>query len=152
MSKYTARFLDEERILKRLVATTLPKKLPIEGKQITASGSKEIYAFDIVTIKDKVARERQNVKNSSVPFVRKKGSGYSYKEDQLHKYAYNPPYGILPQLATLNPEELLALANQFSIMKFQYQERGDYLRAFLFGWRQRLIERVLSRTAHIEHG
>jgi hypothetical protein len=157
MSSYKPMFLDEERILRRLVSATMPKESPINLKsdgvyQTSAKVKKPVYAFDIVEIKTRVDKQKQSRKTDSIPFERKKNAGYVYKENQLHKYAYNPPYGILPQLATLNPDELLSLANQFSIMKFQYQERGDYLRAFLFGWRQRLIERVLSRTATIEKG
>ncbi len=155
INKYKPMFLDEKRILSRLVSATLPKPLPAKKgrKATTASSSKTFYAFDFVEIKRRAdALNPTQPGKGMAPVVKVKGSGYKYKENQMNKYAYNPPYGVIPQLENLNPDQLRALADEFSIMKFQYQERGDYLRAWLFGWRQRLIERVLSRTATIDYG
>ena len=138
-------FLDEQRILKRLVSAMSPKTI---SKNSNGKKTLSYLALDQGTVK----LSQKNWSSFMAPIVKTKGPRFTYKEDQLHKYAYNPPYGIVPQLASLEPEQLLELANQFSIMKYQYMERGDYLRANLFGWRQRFIERVLSRTTHIDYG
>ena len=136
-------FLDEERILKRLVSAMSPKIISKDNKKMLS-----YMALDQGTVKLK----HKSWLTFAAPMVKTKGPKFTYKEDQLHKYAYNPPYGIIPQLASLDPEQLLELANQFSIMKYQYMERGDYMRANFFGWRQRFIERILSRTTHIDYG
>jgi hypothetical protein len=151
MGKYKPLFLDQKRIHQRIVCSLMPQVIKTKGSKKVEASSKVVYAFDIAEharlrkIEDILFRDL-----GMAPVIKHKPVRYNYKESVENKYAYNPPYGVIPQLAELSTEELKKLADKFSILKFQYMERGDYLRSFLFGWRQRLIERVINGNATIQ--
>lgn len=139
--------LNEKQIYCRLVAALTQRQLPLHLKKVKKASNKlpdtmqlkasvndsPIYAFSILPVQ-----------------VKRHELGLKYRETTELPLAYNPPYGILPQLASLDPIQLRKLANHFSVLKFQCQERGNYYHAWLFGWRERMIERVLNNTATLE--
>lgn len=156
-------FLDEDRILKRVVAA-LSSHTPvrvvetdINGKERTTASNKfYTLAFDVVMDESlKMPRDgatkRYSPPNGFAPVTKIKPTSLNYREYPFENMLpYNPPYGIFPQLMTLDPAELTSLANQFAVKKYEYLERGHYWLSFLYTWRQRLIERILNRTATME--
>jgi hypothetical protein len=157
--------LNETKIMQRMIAALTQRQMPLSVqntdttispklRRLMKKTKQEIKKKDLMlpsTLKIKASTAASPVYAFSIlPVVRNNSIGYRYSETNESPLAYNPPYGILPQLATSDPEELLRLANHFSVLKYQYQERGDYYHAWLFGWRQRMIERVLNRTAQID--
>jgi hypothetical protein len=85
----------------------------------------------------------------NVPVVTKPGIAITMKESHTNAFNTNPPWGSLPFLVqiqnqTVSVEEALMAADRCAIAKNEFTARGDYYRAWQFGWRQRMIERVVQ--------
>jgi len=93
--------------------------------------------------------ERVLLNAVNAPLDVRAGAGFTYQELPEIETTENDPYGILPELVTATPEELIEAADKLAAAKYEYTRRGDYHAAWKAGWRERLIEKVLQGTARV---
>lgn len=90
------------------------------------------------------------VHSASAPMKVLPGLAFRIEERDSNPFTSpNSPYGILPELLTASPAELIAAADQYSVAKYEFLRRGDKYRSWQAAWRQRMIEQVLANITSI---
>lgn len=86
----------------------------------------------------------------NAPLEIRPGVAFRVEENQGNPLlSMGQPYGILPFLTSASPAELIAAADSLAAAKYEFTRQGNYYNAWLCGWRERLIERVLAGITNI---
>ena len=85
----------------------------------------------------------------NAPVMVRPSTSIGMREKHDNAFAINPPWGVVPFLLRMQGgeipvEEIMRAMDACAIAKNEFTRRGDYYRAWQYGWRERLIGRVLQ--------
>jgi hypothetical protein len=85
----------------------------------------------------------------NAPVIVRPGTSLGLKDKHDNPFGINPPWGVIPFLLKMQGgeipvEEIMQAMNNCAVAKNEFTRRGQYYEAWQWGWRERLIARVLK--------